>query len=368
MQDDCNLRYPPSVGRLNIRPLLKSCGQTGTIAAVVSGLLLLTTHVFHLPKALCITLGFTLLVVTALEWALFFNTPQRFLMRLIRLLVAWITVVSILFSAVYHLDQGGWLWFRLTGYDIALEQNLTHLNSISVSDFLAREPWFSVDPRDSHLVLPEGQYDVRHTIVVPSGTALTIEPGTVLRFRAGRSLISYSPIVARGTPSKPIVFTAHRTAFKWGVVGVVAAGKSVFEHVDFDNGRWAIVNDITFPGGLSVIDSDVEIRHSHFCNMFGKDAVYVQHGNVLIQHNSFHDVYKDGVDLDSGQGEISDNSFVNCHDEGIDLSDSREVKVFDNTVLDAKGGCIGSDDGLDELRSLNFLGYVEKAQQRSPLH
>jgi hypothetical protein len=53
------------------------------------------------------------------------------------------------------------------------------------------------------------------------------------------------------------------------------------------------------------------------------------------------------------------NRFVRCGDEGIDLSENRDLAVYGNTILDARGGRLAADVGLEELRRNNTLGYVQ---------
>jgi hypothetical protein len=118
------------------------------------------------------------------------------------------------------------------------------------------------------------------------------------------------------------------------------------------------VNNIDFSGSLSLIESQVKITHSRFQKLFGKDAVYIRQGQVLIRDNIFQDVFKDGLDLDGGAGKITRNRFINCGDEGIDLSENFEVQVFDNLILGQRGGRIAADNNLEEIKALNSLGYL----------
>lgn len=267
-------------------------------------------------------------------------------------------MVLLILGSVYHIDKGGWNWFKLTGYDVARAEHYPHWTEGSLAHFMEKYKIFSHSHQDSSaIVLPRGEYECKETIVVPEGASLKIEPGVILKFHAGCSLISYSPIFAVGTESEPIVFTAKNKHLKWGAVGIFKTGRSVFEHVRFEEARRARVNAVDFLGGLSVIDSDVTVRFCQFLNLFGKDAMNVQRGNVLITNNLFQNIYKDGLDLDGGSGEISFNQFIDCGDEGIDLSDNYDVRVFNNTILDAKGGRMAADNYLSELEKQNILGF-----------
>jgi hypothetical protein len=276
----------------------------------------------------------------------------------VQLILIWAGLTIFLLVAVYYFDRAGWLWFKLTGYNVTLAEDLTDSVNLSPKDFAQRQQLFSVDSRNpSYLVLRKGEYDIDQTIVVPPNALLIIEPGARLRFRGNRSLISYSPIIAKGTKNEPILFTAKCKWQKWGVVAVVGAGKSYFKYVTFENGRQAFVNQMNLPGSLSIIDSEVEILNSRFVNSFGKDAVYVRQGKVFIRDNFFQNAFKDGLDLDGGSGVITQNTFINCDDEGIDLSESDNVEVFGNWIYDTRGGRIASDQNFEKIKSQNKFGY-----------
>jgi len=264
------------------------------------------------------------------------------------------------FGTAFHVDRSRWLYHRLTGYDTTLSDDQFHLADAPVRSFLAYNRSFVPDPRDaSWIVLPAGTYVVDRTVIVPRHTRLTIEAGTTIRFEHGCSLISYSPVEARGTTARPIVFRSQHRFRKWGVLGILGDGLSVFEHARFENGRQARVNGVDFFGTLSLIGANVEISNCRFVRLYGKDGVYVRGGHVAIHDNLFQNVRKDGLDLDGGSGEVSHNRFIDCRDEGIDLSQTGDVDVFENIILDARGGRIGTDRDLEFLKAKNALGYTQ---------
>jgi hypothetical protein len=277
--------------------------------------------------------------------------------------LAWIFITMLFLGGLYHFDRAGWLWFKVTGYNATLPEMISDPVDLSPADFAKTHSIFSLDPEDStKLVLKEGEYTIEKTILIPRGATVVIEPGTILKFAVGRSLISRSPIIACGTEQQPIVLTAKNKWRKWGVVGIIRTGKSVFEQVKFEHGRQARVNNIDFFATLSVIASEVEINNCLFQNLYGKDALNIRYGKVLIQNSTFRNTYKDGIDLDGGEGIISQNRFYNCADEGIDLSENKRIEVFKNEIYDRKGGKIAADYNLDNIISLNTLGYSEESE------
>ncbi len=327
-------------------------------------LALAVTHaIWKIPKPLLVVVGVAFLICSLVFWSLNRKSKRPAFVQIAQLLSVWIAVTAVFLGAVYYFDRAGWIWFTLTGYNITLPEDLSDQVDMSTVDFVGRHRFFSLDPQDStRLILQKGQYDIDETILVPRGSSLTIEPGTVLRFRVGRSVVSYSPITARGTESEPILFTAQNEWLKWGTVGVVKTAKSIFEHVRFEHGRYARVNNLDFLGSLSLIETDVEITDSQFQNLFGKDAVYVWQGQVLIRENIFRKTDNDCLDLDGGGGEISHNQFTDCGEQGIDLSDNHGVRVFGNIILDSLGGRkgIAADNNLNEIKAQNTFGYSSR--------
>ncbi len=324
-----------------------------SVTIIVVAALGVAKEIYKVPKPLLVFIGGMYLVCSAVFWGLQRKGKASAFAQLAIWLLSWSLVTSSILGVVYYFDRAGWLWFKLTGYNVTLAENLPDRLRWPVSDFVARYPFFVRDSSDStRLIIRSGHYQVDETIVVPPGLVLIIAPGAVLQFGAGCSLISYSPIIARGMENAPIVFTAQNKWRKWGVVGVVGAGQSIFEHVRFEHGRQALVNGIDFLGALSLIDSKTEVIQSRFTSLFGKDAAQVTGGQAFFRHNIFRDCFKDGLDFDGGTGEISHNRFEHCGDEAIDVGENSRVIVFGNVIIDAKDASTKGGAKLSE-KTLN---------------
>ncbi|MCG3120190.1 MAG: hypothetical protein ALAOOOJD_02815 [bacterium] len=303
---------------------------------VVAGLAI-AKELYKVPNPLLEFIGATFGVCSIVFWGL--QRPGR--NSAVTQLTIWLLSCSVVtvatLVAVYRIDHAGWLWFKLTGYNETLPENLADRLKLTAVDLVARHRLFAIEAQDAaQLHIAKGAYTIDETIVVPAGFTVTIAPGAVLQFGAGCSFISYSPLIARGTESEPIIFTAKNPWLKWGVVGVVRASQAVFEHVRFEQGRQALVNDIDFPGTLSLVETVAEVTHSEFVDLYGKDGAQVHGGEVVFRYNAFRNTFKDGVDFDGGAGEISHNRFENCGDEAIDLGEDSQVQVSDNVIIGSK--------------------------------
>ncbi len=310
-----------------------------------------------LPAQLVVFLFVSFSIVSLLFWAGKFRQNIRFT-TVLQLIAVWCLPVALLLLTVKKIDRSGWLWFKLTGYDAIFVEKHGDAVDRPVEAFLREHEAFVLQRNGvDAIILPGGEHEIEQSVIVPKGTQLIIEPGAVLRFGAGRSLISYSPIRAIGTSDAPIRFVAKNSLFKWGVVGLVQTDKSLFKHVRFEHARQARVNGMDFLAGLTALETDIEISDSFFLNMFGKDAVNVRHANALVYNTRFENAFKDGLDMDGGSGEIRKNTFIDCGDEGIDLSDNFAVRVYGNTIRDPRGGKIEADNNLPEIRAANSFGY-----------
>lgn len=274
----------------------------------------------------------------------------------LELRITSIFTIIILVLSIYYFDVPRKVVFKLTGKEIEVGEDFRHIIDFPIEDFLHSIMLFSIDPDNpGQILLRKGTYNINRTIVVAAGTHLIIEAGSVLSFKKGASLISYSPITARGTENEPILFVAQNEESAWGVVGLIKADKSVFDHVKFKNGNTAVVNNQRFSGSLSLVDTDAEITNSEFLNVFGRDGVWVSKGDVTIRGNVFKDNRTDCLDLDNGSGEISNNEFINCGDEGIDLMENYNVEVFNNIIVRAGDKGIDADNHLEKIMGLNTI-------------
>ena len=280
------------------------------------------------------------------------------------LTVVWFVTAASILAVLFRLDRVGWWWFQATGYDFVIEERLPGSPRMSVALFLQQAPFFSVaEGEPDTILLRAGTYEIDRTLVIPAGTKVRIEPGAVLQFGAAASLVSYSPIIAQGTPEAPIVFMAQHYWRKWGSVGIVGGQGSVFKHTVFESGRRAQVNGVNFFGALSLIDSQADVSHSTFRNLKGKDGLYVVDGHIMIHDNRFENCSKDGLDLQGAEGEVFNNTFIDCADEGMDLSENEAVRVYDNIILDRRGGRLEAEQNYDAIVAANFLGYSRRMRQ-----
>ena len=210
----------------------------------------------------------------------------------------------------------------------------------------------------SVLVVPPGRHEVSGDLVAPPGRELLLSPGAELRFAAGATLVSESPIRAEGTAEAPVVLTASGES--WGGVLVSnAEGRSTFRHARIskvggvgegvnpggvDRGGW------TMTGGLTFHYSPVDFERCHISRFESEDALNVIGANFGLTEVTFSEVVSDAFDGDFVEGEVVRCYFEKVGGDAIDLSGSR-VRVEGAKVLEV------ADKGLSagEATSVSLL-------------
>ncbi len=223
----------------------------------------------------------------------------------------------------------------------------------NIQTFLSKNSIFSKGSGNEIILLP-GNYDINKTIIIPKNLSLRIMAATQLNFAPGISLISYGPITAIGTASEPIIFTAQNISKPWGVVGVISAGKSIFNYTRFEHGGQAYVNGSFFSGMLSLFATDGEITNSQISYATGDDGVNVKYGQALIQNNYFYKNGFDALDLDWSDSQIINNTFIDNGNDGMDISGSRAL-IKNNLVRGSGDKCLSIGEKSEPIIFNNAL-------------
>jgi len=215
-----------------------------------------------------------------------------------------------------------------------------HFKDIAMSpqEFVSSRAGFFL--RNGSIVLSSGTHIMSGITVIPVGTTFIVSPGATLLFQEGASLVSYSPVEARGSEFARISFRPLREGVAWGVFGVANTGdaKNVFEYVDMRGGSEANINGIFFSGMLSVYNADVVFSHNAVAGAYADDGLNVKYGTVDIINNIFEHNSADALDLDYiKHGIVSGNTFVENGNDGIDLSGAGSGLVIRNNTISRSG-------------------------------
>lgn len=225
---------------------------------------------------------------------------------------------------------------------------------LTPSEVKARHGIFEIE--NDALVL-QGNVRIDSTIIVPYGTRLLIQPGTILSIAPSASLLSYSPVIARGTESEPIIVLAQSAGNPFGVfaLGDKGANGSIFEYFQIEGGSEAYINGTYFSGMFSAYHADdITINNSSFSLAANDDALNIKYSNPIIRNSKFFDNSADAIDIDFSGGEIAGNVFKNNGNDAMDFSAS-DTEVRDNKIYKSGDKCISVGEESNSLIINNIM-------------
>lgn len=219
--------------------------------------------------------------------------------------------------------------------------------SFSINRFIGENPQFQ-KRNDNTVSLGPGTFVFSRTTIIPKNLRLVIEPGTIFYFYPSISLISYSPVVAEGSPDRPVVFAPAFNNQPWGSFGVIntGSGKNIFRHIKISGGSGDTINGVPFLSQFSLRNADSIVENSIFEEGKSDDGMHVILGSIVIKNSLFRNNSSDSLDLDYVKyGRVSNNNFFNMeigdsNGDGIDLSGTDDLEITDNTILNHGDKCI----------------------------
>ncbi len=216
--------------------------------------------------------------------------------------------------------------------------------------------------------LPEGKVFEPHQRVA-------IAPGTTLRLGHEASLVFLGPLLARGTPSRPIRIEALDAAPFGGVIvqGPAAAGARL-EHVHIIGGSHARHNLGYYSGMLNLHDTrDVVLREIEMIS--NRTAPDLLHGAYLealvIDGGRFSGAARDAIDLEFVSGELRGLDIRDSGDECLDLM-SAELSLADSLLIGCGGNALSAGEKSrvrvqDCLLARSRVGLLAKNASRVEL-
>ena len=204
-----------------------------------------------------------------------------------------------------------------------------------------------------------GEIHVVGTVVVPKGVTLTIEPGTVVKFKHYRGykypvkvylIVRGGTVNATGTSQAQIWFTSdaqYPINGDWGSITCRNTNTSVFKYVIVEFGELGIIQ----------FDSKVNVTYSiiRWCNSEGlySERSSPFYGWNLLYNNSYHDIALEQFNYDvTIQSNIFLGGFFSIHTE------KSNVSIIDNYFTDYLHYALtGSGDSNISIINNSFSNY-----------
>lgn len=273
------------------------------------------------------------------------------------------------------LEKGGGVTLAFADETYPLSQSPEQFDSFhaigaSRGEFLAAYPQFTAGQNPDTIILLPGVHVFSQTVIVPKNLRLIIRENAELYFAPDVSLISYSPVEARGNAANPILMRPLIKNKPWGVFALVnTEGKNVFAHTRIQSGTDATINGVYFSGMLSAHNADLEFRSGFIENAGADDGIHILSGEGIIADSLFRNNGTDGVDIDFAEGEslFERNLFTATGGDAMDLSFSK-ITVRKNTVQKCvdKGISVGeASTPLIEKNTIKNCAYGIAVKDRS---
>tara|TARA_Y100001933_G_scaffold264371_1_gene329665 strand:+ start:311 stop:3025 length:2715 start_codon:yes stop_codon:yes gene_type:complete len=232
-----------------------------------------------------------------------------------------------------------------------------HDNNVSDYSFLHEKG-------DTIFVIP-GEHNVTEDLIIPPHRSLEIPAGTTLRFGNGATLVSESPIRARGTEQNPITLTAAQEGWS-GLLVANASEPSFLKHVRISkmgrtdkNTNYPGINrgNWTLTGGITFYHSPIEISHCLINDVSTEDALNIISSDFNVTDSIFSDVSSDAFDGDFVRGGITNCTFEHIGGDAIDLSGSN-TSIDNVRVFYAKDKAISAGEDTRSTISRSILKNV----------
>ncbi len=204
-----------------------------------------------------------------------------------------------------------------------LNQNIMLIaeNGVEIGGVIAEDMTLTADKN----------YIVTYTIAVPNGVTLTIEPGTILKFKDGTGFKCQGTLNAIGEPGKMIEFT--RTDLGEGIIQTLDFGNNTLEYVSIhhlssnDFGAFAanrFDNSIAYKIKRSANNTHSKWVNSNITDWYVWGDYYPGYGNYVNNSNICNNICEYG-------SPIHVNNYLNNY--SVNNSNLINNKFNDNLIL-----------------------------------
>lgn len=227
-------------------------------------------------------------------------------------------------------------------------------------------------------------YDVQGSIQIPDGSTLIIEPGVTVNFQGTYKLNVQGRLLATGTISDTIVFTAANTTNGWRGIRfdntptTNDTSKIVYCKLQYGKATGSTPNDnggafyfntysktiitncrITestadsYGGGIYCNNSNPAISNNIISNN-SASGVYCTNSSPTISNNSVFKNSTSGIYCESGGPIINNNSISSNSGDGISCNNNSSPNINNNNIFNNTGGGVYSKNS-NPIITLNII-------------
>jgi hypothetical protein len=236
-----------------------------------------------------------------------------------------------------HNDYGSIIPYREEDSDFL--KKYRQFSDFRLDDF----EFVSINEKDKIIVFKSGNYKTNKTIRVPAGYTLQIEKGFSLDLSNEASLLSYSPMICKGTKTDPIKFNSSDGTGN-GILVSNCDQISILEYCQFNNLSNPNAMDWSLSGAVNFNEANVRITNSSFKKNRCEDGLNIIRSNFYLASVDFSNIFSDAFDGDFVTGKLENCTFLNCGNDGVDVSGST-IEVNNIVVSNASDKAISIGEG-----------------------
>ena len=265
---------------------------------------------------------------------------------------------------------------------------------------LAHHAFLTLDEEHYELKVKPGRWNVKGSLVIPSGYGLKVSKGTVLQFEPAGKLIVRGPLMMEGTREAPIILEGQAK----GELDQLWQGILVFQSNTVSEWSFVSLHNTTgvrqkgwgLTGGVTFYESEIHMKNCTFRGNRAEDAL-----NIIRTHFNLTDVnileaMSDGLDADFADGTLQGGLFeqigrrgggdaidvsgsdvlVNgtqirhVKDKGLSVGEGSTLQATDLTISEVGVGAVSkdgsvltiSDSHIDQAQYAALMAYAKKPE------
>lgn len=204
-------------------------------------------------------------------------------------------------------------------------------------------------------------YRIKGSIIIPSGEALIIEPGTVILMDGEYTTITvFGQIVAKGTKENPIIFKSGKSDPKpwdWDRILFRSRARSFLQYCIIQNSNY----------GAYVVNTSLTLFNCTFSRN-SIHGLYAKNSSVSMQNCLFEKGHVAAIMLDVGGELEAEQTIIRENINGVLCGDFSTIKMINDTIENNSiGMALKKDAGAsltDTKITANKIGIV--AEEKFP--
>ncbi len=209
--------------------------------------------------------------------------------------------------------------FELKVKPIEVDEKLSYKDHINAKPNHQKFSFVEVDEEKREIVFDSGDFTIEENLIFPEGYKIIINEGFRLSLEKGSSIISGSPMIAKGSEEFPVTFCSDDSTGR-GIVFLNCKSKSVFKNTNFINLNLNVKKNDTYKAMITTYGSSMEFKSCVFSSEAEK-AISFYKSQLIIQNSQFFNFKDKAVDIHFGKLKCQRLEFSNC-ETAIDINGS----------------------------------------------